>query len=269
MSKRTWPPLSRNHSAMRVARNAARIRTSAGRVRGGDDNYRAPSPLFAQDPFDELGDLPATFTYEGDYRHVGGGPPRDHRHERGLADARASEYPEALPAPARDEPVEDANAELQLVSHKAATERMRWRPVDPDLLEPEQGRPTVDRTPKAVEDTPEELLADANRERSMDVLDKGTDAQPGRVAVGQARHALAAQRHDLGEDRCHPVVEQQAPVTYGKGDPDDLDGHSDHAHDAARSGAGAQRQRPGPSRPSAALSSLARRLVKDLANPVH
>ena len=78
---------------------------------------------------------------------------------------------------------------------------MGWRAVDAGFLKPDERRPVVDRPAEAVKDAAEELFADAHRERAPCVLDQGPDAQPGRVPVGETRHALAAEGDDLGQDR--------------------------------------------------------------------
>ncbi len=202
------------------------------RVRSGDDDDRSAPALCAEDPLDELGDLPAPFADEGDDRYVGRGAPRDHRHERGLADTRAGEDAEALASPARNEPVEDPHAELELVRDETTTERVRRRTLDADLFEPDERRPVVDRAAEAVENTTKQLFSDADGKRTTGVLDKGPDAESGRVPIGKARHAVAAQSDDLGEDRLFALAKQQAAVADSERDSDDLDGHADHAHDA-------------------------------------
>ena len=175
---------------------------------------------------------------------VGRGAPRDHRHQRGLADSRSGEDAEPLTLPAGDEAVEDAHAELELSVDEAASERVRRRAVDADLVETDERRPIVDRPAESVEHPPEELVADADRQRPTGVFDERPDAQAGRVAVGEAGHAVAAERHDVGEDRLGAVAKDQAAVADRGREAGHLDRHADHlGHLAVTPGAcGGQRR---------------------------
>jgi hypothetical protein len=100
---------------------------------------------------------------------------------------------------------------------------MRWRALDAGLLEPDEGRSVIDRPAQTVQDTTEELLSDADRQRAPGVLDEGPDAQSRRVAVRKARDALAAQGYDLGQDRALALAQQQAAVADGEPYADHLD----------------------------------------------
>ena len=115
----TCRPLSRNHSAIRVATNAARSRTSGGCVGGGDDDDRAGQALGAEVVLEELADLAATLADQRDHGDLGVGAAGDHRQQAGLADAGAGEDAEALAAAARRQRVEGADAERRAAGRSA------------------------------------------------------------------------------------------------------------------------------------------------------
>ena len=177
-----------------------------------------------------------------------------------------AKIPRSLPAPARDEAVEHAHAELELVDDEAPAQGVGRGAVDADLLQPDEGRPVVDGPSEAIEDATEQLLTDAHGQRAASVLDEGANAESRRVAIGKARHTVAAQGHDFGEHRL-AVAKQQASVADGETYPDDLYGHADHAGDTAVT------SRVGDGNGTIANGGeqlghrLARRLVEDLAHP--
>ena len=77
----TSRPVSRNHSAIRVATNAARSRTTGGCVRGGHHDHRAGQALGAEVVLEELAHLAATLADQGDHRDLGLGAAGDHREQ--------------------------------------------------------------------------------------------------------------------------------------------------------------------------------------------
>ena len=121
-TSRSW---SRNHSAMRVAVNAARRRTQRGLVGGGHDHHRAGEALGTEVVLDELADLTAALTDEREHGDRRFGAARDHGEQGRLPDAGSREDAHALPAPARHQRVDRAHAERELGVDHAARERMR------------------------------------------------------------------------------------------------------------------------------------------------
>ena len=107
----TSAPPSRKYSAMRVATNAARRRTSAGWSEVATIDDGAGEALGAEVVLDELADLAAALADQRDDRHLGLGAAGDHRQQAGLADAGAGEDAEALAAAAGDEGVHGAHAQ--------------------------------------------------------------------------------------------------------------------------------------------------------------
>lgn len=78
---------------------------------------------------------------------------------------------------------------------------MRWRALDAYLFESDKRWSAVDGTPETVEHTAKQLFSDTHGKRSPSVLDKCPDAKSCRIPIGQAGHAVAVERHDLGENR--------------------------------------------------------------------
>ena len=111
-SSTSWP-WSRNHSAMRVAVNAARRRTSAGSSEVDDDDDRAGEAFGSEVVLDELAHLSAALADQREHRDRRFGAAGDHREQRRLTDAGTGEDAHALPAAARHERVERAHAERQ------------------------------------------------------------------------------------------------------------------------------------------------------------
>ena len=159
----TSRPWSRNHSAMRVAVNAARSADQRGLVGGGHDDDRAGQALGPEVVLDELAHLAAAFADQREHRHVGARCParsstaastcrrRSRRRCRGAARGRTAR---ACRGPARR-----AGA-----GGRSPCAASGWGggAVDADPAERRRGRAAVDRAAEAVEDAAEQPGADGD-----------------------------------------------------------------------------------------------------------
>ena len=155
-------PPSRRCSAIRVATNAERSRTSGGLVGGGDDDDAARQTLGAEVVLEELADLAPTLADQRDDRHLGVGAAGDHRQQAGLADAGTGEQAHALPAPDRDQGVHDADAQVERGVDAGAVERVRRAAVHGQPGVRAQRTQAVDRSSEAVDDAAEQPRADGD-----------------------------------------------------------------------------------------------------------
>src|SRR3954449_7460067 len=143
----TSAPRSRKCSAIVVAVSAALMRTSAGwsdvattttlrsRPSGptsrsmNSPTSRPSAPPRPEVPLAAHAHLPTTLADQADHVDVGGRRAGDHAQQRRLAHAGAGEDPQALAAPARDHPVERADAEPDALADARAIERIGRRAV--------------------------------------------------------------------------------------------------------------------------------------------
>ena len=127
------------------ARRRPPVSVRGGGIGGGDDDDRPAAPILAENPLDELGNIPPARPRTRSPTRPRPSS-RDHRHEEGLAHTGACEDPETLALPTGHETVEHPHAELELVRHETSAEQSGETPSMPGLVEPHEGD-IVDRPP--------------------------------------------------------------------------------------------------------------------------
>ncbi len=165
-----------------------------------DDDDRARQGV-AEVALDELEQLAAALADQADHVHRRRGRARDRAQERRLADARAGEDAQALAAPAGDERVEGAHAELEPLADPRPVHRRRRHAGDRARLPAADLRPAVDRAAEAVQHASEQGVADRHAERPARRLDDRAGGDPAHVAERHQQRAPVAEADDLGGHR--------------------------------------------------------------------
>ncbi len=125
---------------------------------------------------------------------------RDHAHQRGLADARAREDPEPLPAPARHEAVERAHAERDALADARPRQRVGRR-RDRRARDPAGRRSAVVRRAEPVDHAPEQPVADLDAKRCARRQHPRAGPDAVQLAERHQQRASFPEAHDLGCDR--------------------------------------------------------------------
>ncbi len=125
ISSRTFSPWSRKYSAIAVAVNAARIRSSGGLSDVETTTTERARPSAPEVVVEEAAHFAAALTDQAQHDHVGRGAARQHAEQRALAHAAAAEEADALPATARQQPVDGAHARTDRRLDGLAVERVQ------------------------------------------------------------------------------------------------------------------------------------------------
>ena len=221
----TSSPRSRNHSAIRVAVNAALIRTMAGasevatttteRAMPSGPRSRSMNSATSR-PRSPISATTETFASV----------------PRAIID-RSDDFPTPDPAKMPNRwPLPHGIRPSSTRTPRGSCSltiplRSGWgTPLHADL-EPAQSRSPVHRAAQAVQHAPEEPVTDEDRERPADGCGRRPGPQPGGLAECHADRLAVPHRDHLGLQG--PVVgEEQESVTDHGGYPADLDGHAHH-----------------------------------------
>ncbi len=118
-------------------------------------DHRFSEPLRLQVLLDELAQLAAALSDQGDHVDVRLGVAGDHAEEGRLADAGAGHDADPLTFAAGQKPVDGADAEVQRLPDRAALHRVHRKRVDRVLVDGLDGPLVVDGVAQAVDDPPE------------------------------------------------------------------------------------------------------------------
>ena len=121
----TCLPSSRKCSATASVSQAARLLRGAASSDVAVTMTDVLQAFSAQRVLDEFANLAATFADQADHDHIRFRAPREHRHDRRLADARSREHAQTLPARARRKHVDRLDAQRHLLIDTRAGLRIR------------------------------------------------------------------------------------------------------------------------------------------------
>ena len=168
-----------------------------GLVRGGDDHHRLPQPLLAKTVLDELQNLFAALSDEGDDVEVRRRVSGNHAKQRALADAAACEYAHSLASSARQDRVDATHAGVERLLDAPPAHRVGGGAPHVPALAGRRGE-VVGRPADAVDHAPKQLLSDADREALAFKLHPVAALHAVDGVERKQKYAVVAESYDLG-----------------------------------------------------------------------
>src|SRR5690606_11489128 len=210
------------------------VQTHQGRIVGRRRNDdRARKSLFAEDALHELLDLATALADQPDDDHFRAGIARHHAEQHALADAAAREEPDALAAPDSEKRIDRANADVERLLDRLSRERVDCGSGQPNAIFAMKRASTVERHTRAVDDAPEQALADDRHLGTDTRYDSRIRLEPMNVAGRHEKESVARESHDLRLDGSAIACEHVAAIADGGLTSGGFERESDHSRQHA------------------------------------